>query len=306
MITLLWRLNAYSHHRETLPEESKSRISTLGQRLLVFFLLLLVTPGQSVAAQFETFLEPNKIIDLSSSFRDRLNKLLVDEGETVQAGQILAELNTNVLKAQLARAQQASSFHAEVDGAANMVKMRKNRLALLEELEKSGNTRPQELTMARTELAMAVAELQGAREARQLRKLEANIVETQLAEKIMTSPVDGVVLKIYKQEAELVGGGDSQPLMTLVQLDPLLAVFHLPPAMALQVKRGQEFSIQVNQQNIPATVVLIAPIINAQSGTVEIQLEVPNPESTLIAGSLGTLTLPEPDLQDITQQTVPR
>lgn len=306
MITLLWRLNAYSHHRETLAEESKSRLSTLGQRLLIFFLLLFVTPGHSVAAQFETFLEPNKVIDLSSSFRDRLNKLLVVEGQTVQAGQILAELNTNVLRAQLARAKLASSFHAEVDGAANMVKMRKNRLALLQELEKSGNTRPQELTMARTELAMAVAELQGAREARQLRKLEANIVETQLAEKIMTSPVDGVVLKIYKQEAELVGGGDSQPLMTLVQLDPLLAVFHLPPAMALQVKRGQELSIQVNQQNIPATVVLIAPIINAQSGTVEMQLEVPNPESTLIAGSLGTLTLPESDLQDITQQAVPR
>ncbi len=77
---------------------------------MVFFLLLLVTPGYSIAAQFETFLEPNKIIDLSSSFRDRLNKLHVDEGDSVQAGQILAELNTNVLKAHLAKAKQASSF----------------------------------------------------------------------------------------------------------------------------------------------------------------------------------------------------
>lgn len=245
--------------------------------------------AESRAERFETFLEPNTTIDLSSIFRDRLEKLHVQEGDIITKGQLLAQLNTTVLQAQLDRAQTAAAFKGEINGAVNLVKMRTNRLKLLEELNQSGNIRPQELTVAQTDLAIARAELQSAREAQQLRQQEAAIVAIQLQEKMVTSPIDGVILKIYTQEAELVGGADTQPLMTIVQLDPLKAVFHLPPEYGLSLTTGTTLPVSSTNQLVTATVTRVAPLINPQSGTVEIELELPNPDASLIAGSLCSL-----------------
>ncbi len=241
---------------------------------------------------FETFLEPNSTIELSTPFRDRVEKILVRDGDQVKAGQELAEIGAAVLKVQVKRAEEAASFHGQVDAAKNVVKMRSNQLKLLNELETTGNARPQELTMARTELAVAKAELLSAEETRLLRKIELQVAKRQLAEKIVTSPIDGVVVKVYKQEAELVGGGDTEPLMTLAQLDPLRAVFYLPPKAGLQLKPGQQFQLQVGGRIVEATSAYVAPVINPQSGTIEVRLEVPNPDGDLIAGSRCILDIP--------------
>ncbi|MGB5986724.1 MAG: efflux RND transporter periplasmic adaptor subunit [Desulfobacterales bacterium] len=256
--------------------------------VVAWTLVMLLSPVIQ-AQPYDSFLEPNQVIDLSSPYRDRLDKIRVTDGDPVEKGQVLAEIGVSVLKAQLARAKAAAAFHGEVDAARSQVSMRQNRLALLEKLSQSGNTRPQELIVARTDLAVAEAELQSALETQRLRQLELEIVQAQLNDRILKSPIDGVVLKVYKQEAELVGGGDAQPLMTLVQLDPLRAVFHLSPDQGLQMRDTAQREVQVNAQAIPATVTHVSPIINPQSGTVEIHLELPNPDNRLVAGSRCTL-----------------
>lgn len=245
------------------------------------------------AQSYDSFLEPKRVIELSSPYRDRLEKVMVADGEAVRQGQVVAEIGAAVLKAQLDRAAAAARFHGEVDAARSQVKMRTNRLAILETLERSGNARPQELTVARTDLAVAQAELQSALETQRLRQFELQVVQAQLSDKIIKSPIDGVVLKVYKQEAELVGGSDSQPLMTLVQLDPLQAIFHLPPDQGLKIQMGEVREVRVQEAPVPAQVAHVSPVIDPQSGTVEVRFELANPERRLIAGSRCTLTLEE-------------
>lgn len=250
----------------------------------VFSLLFFLFASSCLAQTYDAFLEPNRIVDISSPYRGRISVIHVREGDHVQTGQLLAELDTRVLKAQLASAAGAALFHGHVDSAVAMVTMRKNRYAMLKDLEKSGNARPQEMTRGRTDLIVARAELLGAREDQKLKKLEADIIRARIEENKLRSPVDGVVTKIYKEEAELIGGSDQQGFITVVQLDPLQAQFHLPPDIAKTLSVGSEIVVEVDSYPVSADVDFISPIINAQSGTVEVRLTIENKEHLLASG----------------------
>jgi len=249
---------------------------------ILFLFFFSVIP--CLAQTYDAFLEPNRIVDISSPFRGRISVIHVRDGDQVKAGQLLAELDTQVLKAQLASAGEAAQFHGRVDSAKAMVSLRKDRYTMLKELEKSGNARPQELTRGRTDLIIARAELLGAKEDQKLKKLESDIIRARIEENKLRSPVDGVVTKIYKEEAELIGGTEQQGFITVVQLDPLQAQFHLPPDIAEGLTVGMEIVVEVDASPIRAEVDFISPIINAQSGTVEVRLTIENKENILASG----------------------
>ena len=261
--------------------------------LLCLFLSFCLLPGPLFSATFETFLEPAQVVDISPPYRDRIETILVHENDQVHKGQVLAVLESRVLKSRLAQAELAAAMHGEIDAANALVRMRNNRVAMLNKLKKSGNARPQELETARTELRMAKADLQSARERQKLKESEASVIAAQIAEKQLTSPIDGVVVAVYKQEAELAGGGDNQPLLTLAQLDPLHAVFHLPPRAARALAGKKQVPLTIAGQENTGMIDFISPVIDAQSGTVTVRLIIANPDQHLHSGERCTLTLPD-------------
>ena len=147
---------------------------------------------------------------------------------------------------------------------------------------------------------MARAQLQGALEKQRLKESEAEVIRAQIQEKQLTSPIEGIVVTLYKQEAELIGGSDPQPLLTIAQLDPLHAVFHLPPAAAHSLKHNEQIPLLVNGQQVTGKVDIISPIIDAQSGTVSVRFILANPDHLLDSGSRCTLVLDNTDLNAIT------
>jgi len=251
---------------------------------ICLFFLLVVATVPSLAQSYDAFLEPNRIVDISSPIRGRISMIHVREGDKVVAGQLLAELDTQVLQAQLASAMEAASFHGRVDSARAMVTMRKNRYTMLQKLEKSGNARPQELTRARTDLTVARAELLSAKDGRKLKKLEADIIRARIEENKLRSPVDGIVVKIYKEQAELIGGVDQKGFITVVQPDPLKALFHLPPNVTKNLSVGDEIFTEIDSISVNAVVDFISPVINAQSGTVEVRMVIDNRENQFLSG----------------------
>ena len=257
----------------------------------VLTVMLLILARPVAGATFETFLEPAKVVDISSPYRDRITKIHVRENDQVHRGTLLAELETGVLKARLAEAERAAGEHGDIDSARALISMRKNRVRMLVELKKTGNARPRELSTAQTELAMARAQLQGALEKQRLKESEAGVIEAQILEKKLTSPVDGLVVKVNKQEAELIGGSDPQPLLTIAQLDPLHAVFHLPPAAVHSLKNNKQIPLLVAGRQATGKVDFISPIIDAQSGTITVRIILNNTDHALDSGSRCTLVL---------------
>ncbi|MBU0945562.1 MAG: efflux RND transporter periplasmic adaptor subunit [Proteobacteria bacterium] len=258
---------------------------------VLIFLSFLLFPGSGFSGDiFETFLEPNQVVDMGSSYRDRLAVLHVKAGERVQVGQLLAEFDSQVLQSRLDLAKTAAAFHGSIDSAQALVTLRRSKLAALEKLHQSGNARPQELDTVRTNLAMAEAQLLDAYESRKLKEAEQAVIAAQLEEKKLYSPLDGVVLKIYKQEAELVGTSEEESILTLVQLDPLLAVFHLSSTSLPAIQVGESALLVVAGKQVRAEVDFISPVIEAQSGTVAIRFRLPNQDGLLVSGSRVTYT----------------
>ena len=246
----------------------------------VWLLAFLVLAVPALAMAWETFLEPSRVVDLSTPYRDRIQRILVHENQRVKKGELLAELDTRVLRRRLELARTGAGFHGEVDAASAQVTRESNRLRMLEKMAASGTARP--------DLAVARARLQSARERQAERQLTVAVVEAQVAEKELRSPIDGVVTRIYRQEAELVGGGDSEPLMTVVRLDPLYAVFHLPPRAVERLVQGGRVRLAVNGRPVSGVIETIGPLIDARSGTIRVRIRVDNPDLTLKSGSRCT------------------
>jgi len=264
---------------------------------------LVALQHQAACQSLETFLEPARLVDISTPYRDRIARIVVQEKDHVNKGTLLAELETGVLKSRLQQAKKSAEVHSDIDSARALVLLRTNRLQLLKSLEKTGNVRPQELTTATTELRMAEADLQGALERQQLKRLEVKIIEAQIREKQLVSPIDGVIIHIYKQEAELLGGSDIEPLLTIAQLDPLHAIFHITPILVRNLKQEQHIPLEVNGKVVTGVVDLISPVIDAKSGTITVRVIVPNEKHTLRSGSRCTLTLNDTSGEPVHDQT---
>lgn len=157
----------------------------------------------------------------------------------------------------------------------------------------------QELETAKTNLIMARAQLQAEKEARLLRAAEEQVILAQLEEKRLYSPFAGVVVTIDKEEGELVGGLTGESILTLVQLDPLLAEFNLPPSEALSLKEENVLPLTIANQTVAARITYIAPLINAESGTVVVRLVVANADLQFVSGTRALLSYP------LTQETHP-
>lgn len=258
------------------------KLLTINAILLVLFLLL---PFHLLAIEsYQTFLKPNRETEVIPAKRDLLMKLHVTEGDQVTKGQLLAEMDSRVLQARLGAAKLAAASEGEIISAKHLVTLRESKLASLEKLEKRGNAKPQELSAARTAVAMAKAQLQVAMEQRRLKSEEKKIIQAQLEETKLYSPFSGVVVQLHRHEGDLVGGSN-EPLITLVQLDPLLADFHMPLYQAKKLKEGMKVPLQTDGQEVEATVSFISPVVNAQSNTIMVRMTLPNPKGELVGGN---------------------
>ncbi len=259
--------------------------SSLLTFIIVISLNALVFSAPCLLSAAETFLVPNQYIEIRSPFQVTVQAIHVEEGQAVEKGDLLVELDSRILQAREQQLLTVTSFHGVLDSASAMVKMQQDRLVMVEKLRKSGNARRKELEKVKTDLAVSRAKFLEAQEGRERTLLELEIAKTQVEERRLKSPVSAVVLKIHKQPSEMTSPTDPEPVITLVQLDPLLAVFHLPVLQAQALKKGDTVSLFMSEKEIPARVEFVSPVIDAESGTMRVRFRVVNLEGTLISGS---------------------
>ncbi len=189
---------------------------------------------------------PRRRVEVSSKISGRVEELLVDKGDVVRAGQVLARLDDVEYKAQLAQAkankaaaearlneavngsrpEEVERARATVEQAEANVRTTQANLERARSLQKSGVFAKQALDDAQNAYDVAVAQLKVARENYNLAKLgprkeqidlaraqlsesQASIGwwETQLENTIIRAPVDGTVLERLIEKGEMVTTG---------------------------------------------------------------------------------------------------
>lgn len=209
----------------------------------------------------------------------RVQKIYVEEGETVRRGQALLELETLYLHPQLARAE------------ADLQRAR----ALFKEAT-SDFQRKQEL-LERSSVPHAVFDrsegaLEQARAGVAAAEASVTIARQRLEDAILVSPFDGVVAERRVDIGERLQ--DTTVAYVIVQLSPLRLRFQLPERYLPLVHEGQEASAIVApypDEVFSGKVVLTGKVIDTATRTFPVEAELPNSDHRLRPGLFARVEL---------------
>ena len=255
----------------------------------------------AAAAPLACVIEPSRMVDVGSPVMGILELVHVDRGATVRKGQELARLQGDVERASVQVAETRAKAQAELQAAQSAADFARRKLERSVELEKKEFISPQAVEQARSESEIAEQRLVAAREQQRLSAGELGLARSQLAQRNIRSPIDGVVVERFMHEGERV---DERPILRVATLDPLRVEMVLPTQHLGQLKVGDRIAIT---PEIPGSAAAIAqvsmvdPVIDAASRTFRVRLELPNPKREIQAGvrctaNLGEAARPEPSI----------
>lgn len=229
-------------------------------------------------------IEPERVADVGSPVIGVIERIEVDRGERVRKGQVLAVLRADVERAALSVASSRAESNADVQAASASAIFNRERLQRAEDLFRQQFISQQALDQARTEANLAEQKLAQARDQRQVSQREREVAAAQLSQRVIRSPMDGVVAERYLSAGERI---DEKPLLRIARIDPLRVQLVVSTSMYGQVRFKQAVNVipeLPGAQPVTARVMRIDKVIDPASNTFRVQLVLPNAQHALPAG----------------------
>lgn len=229
-------------------------------------------------------IEPQQIADVGSPVIGVIERVEVERGQFVRKGQVLARLQAGVERASLSVAHSRADSDADEQAAHASATFNRERLQRAEDLFRQQFISQQALDQARTEAHLADQKLAQARDQRKVSLQERDVAAAQLSQRVIRSPMDGVVAERFLSAGERV---DDKPVLRLAKVNPLKVQVVVPMAMYAQVLPLHSASVQpelAGAAPVTARVTLVDKVVDPASNTFRVQLELPNPRFQLPAG----------------------
>ena len=238
------------------------------------------------------YVTPRRRATVSTQITGTLTQVLIEEGDHVEKGQVLARLEDSALRAGLgaARANLASA-QAQIATAQAQLTQAQADAHRQEELVASGMVSKQAAEQARTAVATSVAQLDA-------RRREADAVNAQLAQAqvnfdytVVRAPFAGVVTEKAAQVGEIVsplsaGGGFTRTgVGTIVDMDSLEIEVDVSEAYIGQVQANMPAEAVLDAYpdwKIPAHVIAIVPAADRGKGTVKVRVALEQKDARLV------------------------
>ncbi len=231
----------------------------------------------------EGFTEPYRDIQIGSPDTAMVAEIRVDEGAWIKFGQIVAKLDDTVVRANVNIAREAAAATGELESAQLQMTANQRKYDQVLELHGRSHATEQELWNIQSTRDESIARVKAYEELANRRRLELVQTEAQLQRLTIRSPIDGVVVKKCKDVGEIVSPADPH-LLRVVQLDPLRISATASVLQSRSLKVGHALNTTIDGQATMATVEFVSPVADASSGTVLVQLRVPNPKHQIAGG----------------------
>lgn len=210
-------------------------------------------------------LESKADAEVNSKATGIVQSVLVEEGDLVQAGQVLATLDTERQEIQLAK------------GKADLGQL------------KSEMERVEKMYARKLVSADVYDKLKW-----QVESLSASVAMQELAlrDTKIIAPISGVIARRYVKVGQLITEFSSKSLFTVVSQQRLEAVINLPEHQLSRAKVGQ--TALLNFAGMPqraAKIVRISPVVDATSGTARVTIGIDNDDLVLKAGMFTQVEL---------------
>jgi len=213
-------------------------------------------------------------VHVATKYAGRVAEVLVNEGDMVEAGQVLARMDTSELRAELAAAKASIAQAQEnvVEARAQIIqreselKFAEQELERADTLVKKGHISQQQADQKRTDRETAQAALDAARArlastqaAVEAARAQAERIDTQIADSTLAAPRAGRVQYRLAEPGEVLASGGR--VVTLLDLTDVYMTIFLPTGEIGRLLVGSEARIvldAVPQYVIPATVSFIS------------------------------------------------
>jgi len=280
---------------ETCPMDRLQPISirpSLVGRLAAGALVLLCT-ATAAALEVDGFTEPFRSVDVACGETGIVAEMAVEEGDAVAKGDVIAVLDRDLHAILVRMAAQSKEATGRLNAAVAELEMRQARLVKLEELRARGFGRQEEVERGTADVAIAEANVQTAREDRMIKQIDFEKFNTQYERRTVRAPLSGVVSRKLKEEGEFVAPNDPY-VVTVVQLDPLLATFSVESGRAAGLHTGDSVSVRLAgvKETVEGLVHHVAPTTDAESGTVRVKVRIENAAGEYRSGERCLLSLP--------------
>ena len=228
--------------------------------------------------QMDCIVEPSEIVELGSSVPGVLNETYVERNDFITEGDIVAELDSRVERATLdlanARADLNTSLELRRENAAFGQRTKKRNQELFDDSTISA----QDMDKVETETHIAQLQARQEEDNKRIAELEAARAEQALNQRIVRSPISGVVTEKYKSVGEYV---EAEPIYRIANLDPLHVELIVPTEHLGAIERGMKAQISLEleshaDQSYIAVVTSVDRVADAASGTFGVLLKMPN------------------------------
>lgn len=289
--------------------------------LLAGATLLWLLPGDKSAVRYETAeveqgdltvtvtatgtLEPVNQVDVGSELSGIIETVAVDFNDKVQRGQVLAQLDTDRLQAQVLESRAAlQSSEAKITEAQATVLETRLAFERCEKLAERQLCATADLDAARAAYARAKASEASARAQVAESRATLNGKETELAKTDIRSPIDGLVLLRQIEPGQTVAASLQAPILFTLAEDLAQMELHVAvdEADVGRIAEGQtaEFTVDAwPERSFPAriTQVRFAPRTVEGVVTYETVLAVDNSDLALRPGMTATAVITVQELQ---------
>lgn len=249
-------------------------------------------------------------VDVGATLTGRAAQVLVDEGDAVRRGQVLLRLETDELRAAAEQAQASerqavarlaglrgparSGAGASLAQAESVLLAARAELKRTEELVATGFLSPARLDEVRRAVSVAEAQVDGARaqaqavsdQGSEVAQAQAQLgaaqaaraaAQARLAQAELVAPADARVLARQVEPGQIVQPG--RALLTLALSGPVRLVAQVDERFLGQLRTGQAAMVVADAfptQRFGARVTALAPLVDAQRGSIEVEFAVPD------------------------------
>lgn len=272
---------------------------------------------------------PLQNVAITNTLQEPADAVLVNEGDIVQRGQVLARLSVTDLQAQLDEANaktvqakyeaqyQISSGGDQVRAAQAQLDLAQSTLHRDQQLLSQGYISAQEVQTQQTQVAAAQAVLntaienQRANGDQQAGLQQANVqaaiaaaasLQAQIAKATIVAPVDGVVVNRNLNPGEYPG---TRQIFTLQEISSVYASLNAFGGQIAGIPKGATVALtspSAPGRHFAATVVAVLPPTTPSAAGFIVKVVIPNPKRTLLPGMTVAAQVAK---QPVTGVTVP-
>lgn len=258
---------------------------------------------------------PYQMVDVHSKVAGFLKQINVDVGDRVKTGQVLATLEIPEMRDELAQAtagtrrsdSEVFRLRQEIERTESNSKLAQisyTRLVAVSQKEK-GLIAQQELDEALSRKQSADAQVAAAKAALDsaVLQVEASRAKEQQARTMtdyakIIAPFSGVVTKRFADTGAMIQAGtasqsQAMPVVRIAQIDRLRLVVPVPESVVPKIRVGSALSVHVSALDriFAGKIARISDDVQTSTRTMDIEVDVPNPNGVLVPGMYADTNL---------------